>query len=78
MLNRIFTNIFGSRNKRVLNRLWKVVEKINALEPEISALSDHDLRAKTQLFRDRLQKGESLEDLLPESFAVVREASRRT
>ena len=77
MLNRIFTNVFGSRNKRVLNRLWKSVDKINALEPTISALSDTDLRAKTQAFRDRLQKGETMDAILPEAFAVVRETAKR-
>lgn len=78
MLNQIITNIFGSRNKRVLNRLWKIVHKINALEPTISALSDSALQAKTIEFRDRLKKGETLDDLLPEAFAVTREASKRT
>lgn len=78
MLTRIFTNFLGSRNQRVLRKLWKTVEKINALEPEISALSDEALRHKTQEFRARLEKGETLDGILPEAFAVVREASKRT
>jgi preprotein translocase subunit SecA len=77
MLNSFVTRIFGSRNQRVLRGMWKTVEKINALEPSISALSDDALQAKTQEFRDRLQKGESLDSLLPEAFAVVREAGKR-
>src|SRR5258708_3799838 len=77
MLNRLLTQLFGNRNQRVLRRMWKVVEKINALEPEISALSDTALQAKTSEFRERLQKGESLDSLLPEAFAVVREAGKR-
>lgn len=78
MLNRIFTNVLGSRNQRVLRRLWKTVEKINAFEPQITALSDEDLRAKTLEFRQRFKQGETLDDLLPEAFAVVREASKRS
>lgn len=78
MLNRIFTNVLGSRNHRVLRRLWKIVDSINALESQIANLSDQDLRAKTQHFRDRVAKGEGLEALLPEVFAVAREASKRT
>ena len=78
MLNRIITNVFGSRNQRVLRRMWKLVDKINALEPQISALTDAELRAKTDQFRERFKKGETLDQLLPEAFAVVREASKRT
>lgn len=78
MLNRIFTNVLGSRNQRVLRRLWKSVEKINALEPQISALSDAALRAKTDEFRQRLRAGETIDDLLIEAFAVVRETAKRT
>lgn len=78
MLNRIFTNVFGSRNQRVLRRLWKSVDTINSLEPQIAVLSDEALSAKTAEFRARLAKGELLDDLLPEAFAVVREASKRT
>ena len=78
MLNRIFMNVFGSRNQRVLRRYWKTVEKINDLESEISALSDEKLREKTDEFRKRLNDGVTLDSLIPEAFAVVREASKRT
>lgn len=78
MLSRILKNVFGSRNDRVLRRLNKSVELINKLEPEISKLSDDALRAKTHEFRERVKKGETLDKLLPEAFAVVREASKRT
>ncbi|MFC5700838.1 preprotein translocase subunit SecA [Cohnella faecalis] len=69
--------IFGDANEREVKRLSKTVEQINALEPQISPLSDEQLRAKTEEFRARLEKGEDLDDLLPEAFAVVREASKR-
>ncbi|HLB42614.1 MAG TPA: preprotein translocase subunit SecA [Gammaproteobacteria bacterium] len=78
MLTRVFTNLLGSRNQRVLRRLWKSVEIINAFESRVSVLSDEVLRAKTDEFRQKLQAKASLEDLLPEVFAVVREASKRT
>jgi len=74
----IFKNIFGSRNDRVIRPMRKIVERINALEPTISALSDTQLRAKTEEFKDRLTRGETINALLPEAFAVVREASKRT
>ncbi len=74
----ILKTIFGSRNDRVLRRMRKVADRINALEPGIAALSDADLRAKTDEFRNRLAQGETLDALLPEAFAVVREASKRT
>lgn len=77
MLNRIVTNVFGSRNQRVLNRLWKTVDKINKLEPSLATLSDADIRAKTDEFRARLAKGETMDDILAEAFAVVREGSKR-
>lgn len=78
MLNRIFTSVLGSRNERVLRQLWKTVAEINALEPQISALSDAELRAKTDEFRQRIKAGATIEELLVEAFAVVREASQRT
>jgi preprotein translocase subunit SecA len=79
MLTGFITRIFGSRNQRVLRRMWKVVEKINALESEISALSDEALQAKTIEFRQRILAGTTtLDQLLPEAFAVVREAGKRT
>ncbi|HHW43165.1 MAG TPA: preprotein translocase subunit SecA [Desulfotomaculum sp.] len=64
-------------NSREVKRLQRMVERINALEPEVSALADDDLRAKTGVFKERLERGETLDDLLPEAFAVVRETSRR-
>ena len=77
MLGRIVKGLFGSKNERDLKRLDPLVEQINALEPDFQALSDEDLRAKTDAFRDRLANGETLEDLLPEAFAAVRETSVR-
>jgi preprotein translocase subunit SecA len=77
MLNSFLTRIFGSRNERVLRQLGKTVAKINALEPEFQALSDEQLRAKTDEFRQRLADGATLDGLLPEAFATVREAARR-
>jgi preprotein translocase subunit SecA len=77
MFNRLLTSIFGSRNERLLKQLGGVVRKINALEPQMQALSDADLQAKTAEFKARHEKGESLDKLLPEAFAVCREASVR-
>ena len=74
----IFSKLFGSRNDRQLKRLSKVVRQINGLEPDFEALTDEALKAKTAEFRKRLENGESLDDLLPEAFATVRETSRRT
>jgi preprotein translocase subunit SecA len=71
------TKIFGSRNDRLLKQYRKTVERINALEAGLESLSDDELKAKTQYFRDRAAAGESLDDLLPEAFAVVREGSKR-
>jgi preprotein translocase subunit SecA len=71
------TKIFGSRNDRLLKQYRKTVERINALEAGLESLSDDELKAKTQNFRDRAAAGESLDDLLPEAFAVVREGSKR-
>ncbi len=70
--------IFGSSNDRSLKGYHRRVPRINALEPEIQALSDQELRGKTDAFKQRLAAGTSLDDLLPEAFAVVREAARRT
>ncbi len=78
MIQNILTRIFGSRNERLLKQYAHAVRQINALEPEIAALSDADLRAKTDAFRSRVANGETLDDVLPEAFAVVREASKRT
>ena len=78
MLNMILTKIIGSQNERELKRIAPLVDRINGVEEEISGLSDSDLRAKTAEFKSRLQNGESLDDFLPEAFAVVREASLRS
>ena len=72
------TKVFGSANDRRLKTFKSAVETINALEPETAALSDEDLRARTDQFRKRLADGETLDDLLPEAFATVREAAKRT
>ncbi|MFP9231017.1 preprotein translocase subunit SecA [Pectobacterium cacticida] len=77
MVMNILTKIFGSRNDRTLRRMRKNVDVINRLEPEMERLSDAELQAKTLEFRARLEKGETLESLLPEAFAVVRESSKR-
>ncbi len=78
MISNTFKKIFGTRNDRLLRQYRKVVVKINALEPDMQALNDADLCAKTEEFKNRLKKGERIDDLLPEAFAVVREASIRT
>jgi preprotein translocase subunit SecA len=77
MANNFLTKIFGSRNDRLLKQYRKTVAAINALEPALEQLSDEQLRAKTQEFRDRVAGGESLDAILPEAFAVVREGSKR-
>ena len=77
MLEHLMKLVFGDPNKKELKVCQGYVDKINALEPEISGLSDARLRAKTDEFKLRLGKGETLDDILPEAFAVVREASRR-
>ena len=78
MINQFLTKIFGSRNQRLLKAYGRNVERINALEASISALSDEALRAKTDEFKRRFADGQTLNDLLPEAFAVVREAGVRT
>lgn len=77
MLNSLLTRVFGSRNDRLLRQLDRVVAKVNALEPELQKLSDAELQAKTPEFQKRIADGESLDKLLPEAFAVCREASKR-
>ncbi len=77
MISNLARKIFGSRNERIIKRHRKTVEKINQLEPEFEALSDEELAAKTLEFRKRYNDGESLDDLLPETFAAVREAGKR-
>jgi preprotein translocase subunit SecA len=78
MINQALAKVFGSKHERDIKRMQPVVEAINALEPEIEALSDEELRAKTVEFRQQLEQGVELEDLLVPAFAVVREAARRT
>ena len=73
----LLTQIFGSRNQRLLKQYQKTVRQINALEPQMEALSDADLQAKTPEFKDRVAKGETLDAILPEAFAVCREAAKR-
>lgn len=77
MATNFLTKLFGSRNDRLLKQYRKTVVRINAMEPDYEKLSDEALRAKTQEFKERVAKGESLDDLLPEAFAVVREGSKR-
>ena len=72
------TSIFGSRNERLLRQYAKIVKRINALEEGMQALDDTALKARTEEFRNRYKNGETLEDLLPEAFAVAREAAVRT
>ncbi len=73
----LLTSIFGSRNARLLKQYGKTVTKINSLEPALEKLSDGELKAKTPEFRERIARGESLDSVLPEAFAVCREASKR-
>ena len=77
MLNNLLARVFGSRNQRILNRLNGLVTAVNAFEPKISALTDAALTARTAEFRARLAQGETLDQLMPEAFAVVREAGKR-
>src|SRR5690606_31613012 len=71
-------SFFGSANDRYVKSIMKAVDQINAFEPAMEALSDDELATKTPHFRDRLANGETLDDILPEAFAVVREAAKRT
>jgi preprotein translocase subunit SecA len=77
MIGKILTKVFGSKNDRVLKEIQPIVNKINELEASIQPLDDADLAAKTAEFKGRIQEGESLDDLLPEAFAVMREAAKR-
>ncbi len=73
----VIKKVVGSKNERELKRLWPVVRLINELEPEVQKLSDQQMRDKTVEFRERVTRGESLDDILPEAFALVREAGKR-
>ena len=77
MISGLLKKIFGSRNDRLIKQYSAVVRQINALEPAVSALSDEALRGKTDEFKTRVANGETLDALLPEAFAVVREAGKR-
>ena len=77
MISGLLKKVFGSRNERLIKQYSQTVKQINALEPQMQALDDAALRAKTDEFRSRHAAGESLDALLPEAFAVVREASQR-
>ena len=78
MIQKLLAKVIGTQNERDLKRLEPIVGEVNAFEASITPLSDERLRAKTAEFRERFAKGETLDDLLPEAFAVVREAGRRT
>jgi len=77
MFGNILKKIFGSSNDRDVRKMRKTVEKINALEEGLKALNDIDLKAQTQVLRDRLAAGETIEQILPEAFALIRETSVR-
>ena len=77
MIGNLLQKVFGTKHDREIKKIQPIVEKINSLEPEISKLSDQELQAMTPRFKERIEKGESLDDLLPETFAVVREAAKR-
>ncbi len=76
--NAILRSVFGTSNDRLVKQMQATVDAINAIEPEVEALSDEALRGRTQQFRDRLKQGEKLDDILVEAFATVREAAKRT
>ena len=78
MIGDIFKKIFGTKNDREVKRIRKIVDAINALEPDFEKLTDEQLKEKTVIFKERLSKGETLDDILVEAFATVREASKRT
>ena len=74
----IIEKVFGTHSERELRLIGPIVDRIESLRPEMAALSDEGLRDKTRIFKERLAKGETLDDILPEAFAVVREAAKRT
>jgi preprotein translocase subunit SecA len=78
MAENFLTKVFGSKNERELKKIRPVVEKINSFEPQMQSMNDDALKTQTRIFKDRLKNGESLDDILPEAFATVREASVRT
>jgi preprotein translocase subunit SecA len=78
MIGSILSKVFGTKNERELKRVWPLVESVNDLESGVTGLSDSQLKDKTEEFKRRIEAGENLDDILPEAFAVAREASRRT
>ena len=78
MISNILTKIFGSRNERLLKQYSQSLQKINAFEPAMAAKSDAELKAMTATLKERVANGEELDSVLPEAFAVVREAGKRT
>ena len=78
MIVSVLKKVFGTKNDRIIKELSVILDEINRLEPTMTTLTDEELKAKTPWFKERLQNGASLDDLLPEAFAVVREAARRT
>ena len=74
----IIERMFGTHSERELKLIYPLVDKIESLRPKMMELSDEELKGQTQIFKDRLAKGETLDDILPEAFAAVREAARRT
>ena len=77
IINKVLSKVVGSRHDRVIKKFTKLVSQINSFEKDMQSLGDDELRANTQQFRERLDKEDSLESILPEAFAVVREASQR-
>src|SRR5499427_3209661 len=77
VIDTILAKVVGTQNERELKRLRPIVAQVNELEPSVKSLSDDQVRARTAEFKQRVANGESLDDLLPEAFAVVREAGRR-
>ncbi len=77
MIGKVLTKVFGTKHDREIKKIRPIVEQINSLEPEIEKLSDQELQAKTPYFKEKIKNGASLDDLLPEAFAVVRETSKR-
>src|SRR4030066_451984 len=77
MIGTLLGKVFGTKNEREMKRLWPIVEQVNSLETQMTGLSDEQLREKTGEFKKKLESGSSLDNILPEAFAVVREVSRR-
>ena len=71
----VLAKVFGNKNERELKKLYPVISKINSLEPEMQVMSDDQLKTQSSLFKNRVEQGESLDDILPEAFATLREAS---